>query len=37
MTVISVNVPDIIAQKFISYEIVNYKDLTMEEKLINMD
>ena len=37
MTVISVNVPDVIAKKFISYKVVNYKDLTMEEKLINMD
>ncbi|MDQ7009449.1 MAG: hypothetical protein Q9M94_04135 [Candidatus Gracilibacteria bacterium] len=37
MTVISVDVPNIIAQKFLSYKIVKYKDLTMEERLINMD
>jgi len=37
MTVISVDVPDIIARRFVSYKIVNYKDLTMEEKLIKMD
>jgi len=37
MTVISVDVPNIIAKKFHSYKVVKYKDLTMEEKLINMD
>ena len=37
MAVISVEVPDKIAMKFVSYEVVKLKDLTMEEKLINMD
>ncbi len=37
MAVISVEVPDKIAMKFISYEVVSLKDLTMEEKLVNMD
>ena len=37
MTVISVEVPDVIARKFVSYKVVDLKELTMEEKLINMD
>ena len=37
MVVISVDVPEAIARKFVSYKIVDLKELSMEERLVNMD
>ena len=37
MAVISVEVPDKIAKKFASYTVVKWKELNMEEQLLNID
>lgn len=37
MAIINVEVPDKIAQKFTPYTIVKWRDLSMEEQLLNID
>jgi hypothetical protein len=37
MAVISVEVPDKIAKKFSPYKVINIRDLSIEEQLLDMD
>jgi hypothetical protein len=37
MAILSVEVPDKIAKKFIPYTIVQWSDLSMEEQLLDLD